>query len=105
MKGGGVKNDEGKPRMDLVPPEAVWALADILTVGANKYTDRNWEQGMDWGRVYAACQRHLWAWWGGEDTDPETGRSHLAHALACISFLLTYEQRQIGIDTRSKSDE
>lgn len=106
----GTKKDEGKPRMDLIPPELVFALATILALGAKKYTDRNWERGMDWGRVYAACMRHLWAWWGGRgqtsksflfgDLDDESKYSHLWHALACITFLVTYEERNIGIDSR-----
>jgi hypothetical protein len=111
---GGVKYDEGKARMDLVPPEAIFALGTILGDGAKKYEERNWERGMDWGRVYGACLRHLLAWWGGRgpvsrsflfgDLDPETKRSHLWHAFACLSFLITYEERSIGNDTRLKHD-
>ena len=41
----GVKHDSGKLRMDLVPPEAIKAMADVLTSGAAKYGDRNWEKG------------------------------------------------------------
>jgi len=96
----GVKHDQGKPRMDLIPPELLTEVAKILTFGADKYDDRNWEKGMEWGRVYAALQRHLWAWWNKEDKDEETGESHLAHAACCISFLIAYEKRQVGEDTR-----
>ena len=55
----GVKFDQDKPRMDLIPPETVEALAAVLTYGAKKYEDRNWEKGMSWGRVYGALMRHL----------------------------------------------
>jgi len=55
----GRKDDQEKLRMDLLPPEAVTALARILTDGAQRYQERNWEQGMRWGRLYAAAQRHL----------------------------------------------
>ena len=34
----GYKADEGKVRMDLIPPEAMFALAHVLTFGAKKYT-------------------------------------------------------------------
>lgn len=101
MMAGGTKYDGGKLRMDLIPPEAVYALADILTFGAEKYEARNWEQGMDWGRVYGALQRHLWAWWDNESEDPETGKSHLWHALCCLAFLVAYEQRGVGNDDRN----
>jgi hypothetical protein len=106
----GVKYDEGKVRMDLLPPEFLFAVATILTFGAAKYEDRNWELGMSWGRVFSAMMRHLWCWWGGKQHTPnnflfggldeETGYSHLWHAAACLCFLITYEQRRIGEDTR-----
>ena len=95
-----VKHDEGKPRYDLVPPEALDALSRVLTFGAAKYSSRNWEKGMDWGRVFGAMMRHAWAWWRGEHKDPETGYSHLWHVLCCAAFLVTYEQRRIGKDDR-----
>lgn len=101
----GTKYDSGKPRMDLIPPELMTEVAKILTFGAEKYADRNWEKGMDWGRVYGALQRHLWKWWNREDKDEETNESHLAHAACCIAFLIAYEQRNIGKDTRNEHKE
>lgn len=89
----GKKNDDGKLRYDLIPPEALKGTAAILTFGARKYSDRNWEQGIAYGRVYAALQRHLWAWWGKEERDHETGLSHLHHAACCIAFLQTFVER------------
>lgn len=96
----GVKYDDGKSRMDLIPPEGVAAIADILGIGAKKYAARNWEQGMDWSRPYGAALRHLFAWWGGEKVDKDTGRSHLWHAATNLFFLITYELRGIGKDDR-----
>lgn len=108
----GTKHDTGKIRMDLLPPEFLFATATILTFGATKYADRNWEQGMKWGRVFGALMRHLWCWWGGQgpttnnfifgDTDEETGHSHLWHAACCLAFLVAYEERKIGEDDRLK---
>jgi hypothetical protein len=108
----GRKDDGGKARMELIPPEVVFALSTILTFGAVKYSERNWEKGMSWGRVFGACMRHLWAWWGGKgpttksflfgELDDETGFSHLWHAACCVAFLVAYEERQIGIDDRHK---
>jgi hypothetical protein len=96
----GRKDDAAKVRMELLPPELLEATAIVLTFGAKKYEDRNWEKGMKWGRVFGALMRHLWAWWRGEGTDPETGYSHLWHAACCIAFLISYEARQIGEDDR-----
>ena len=106
----GKKFDENKVRLDLFPPEFLFAVGDILTFGAKKYEARNWEKGMKWGRVFGALMRHLWAWWGGKlptkenflmgELDVETGKSHLWHAGCCIVFLLTYEARGVGEDDR-----
>lgn len=96
----GRKDDGGKIRMELLPPELLESVATILTFGAVKYEDRNWEKGMKWSRVFGALMRHAWAWWRGERTDPETGHSHLWHAGCCIAFLIAYEQREIGEDDR-----
>ena len=106
----GRKDDGGKIRMELLPPELMFSVATILTFGAEKYEARNWEKGMSWGRVFGALMRHLWAWWGGKgpttksfllgDLDEETGHSHLWHAGCCLAFLIAYEERQIGTDDR-----
>jgi hypothetical protein len=99
---GFVRADRGKPRLDLVPPEAIIGLADVLTFGADKYAPRNWELGGAWGRSYASAMRHLMAFWSGEDIDPETGLPHIDHALTNIVFLSTYQKRNIGTDDRHK---
>jgi hypothetical protein len=96
----GVKHDQEKIRTELLPPEALEAIATILTFGAKKYAARNWELGMSWSRPYGACLRHLFAWWRGEKSDPETGYSHLWHAGCCIIFLISYEEWKRGTDDR-----
>ena len=96
----GRKDDSEKLPMHLLPPELLNGVASILDFGARKYAPRNWEQGMAWSRVYSAMLRHMLAWWGGEDNDPETGKSHLWHAACCVAFLMAYEQRGVGDDDR-----
>jgi hypothetical protein len=96
----GYKLDTGKLRHDLLPPDALSEVARIFTFGAEKYADRNWEKGMDWGRVYAAQQRHMLAFWGGEMYDPETGMLHTAHATFGTLVLTAYSLRGIGADSR-----
>ena len=97
---GGVKFDQDKIRYDLLPPELLEAVADILTFGAKKYSDRNWEKGMKWSRPFGALMRHMWDWWRKEDRDPETGKTHLWHAACCLAFLIAYEDRGSGEDDR-----
>jgi hypothetical protein len=85
-----LKNDNGKDRWDLLPMVATLEVVKVLTVGAKKYEDWNWLKGKKYSAYYAASQRHLTAWWGGEELDPETDKHHLAHAICCLLFLLTY---------------
>ena len=96
----GRKDDADKLPWDLLPADAVEEIVKALDFGARKYAAHNWCNGMRWGRVFAALMRHMWAWWGGEDKDPETGLSHLAHAGCCCLFLLAFEKRGVGKDDR-----
>jgi hypothetical protein len=96
---GGTKKDEGKARWDLLPWEVNAAVARILTAGAKKYSDRNWEKGIAYGRVFGAVMRHLYDWWiakltGGDGINHADGtESHLDHAITELMFLSTYEKR------------
>lgn len=96
----GRKDDQAKVRWDLLPGDALNEIAKVLTFGANKYGDRNWEKGMAWHRPFGALMRHMWDWWRGAPPDKETGLSHLAHAGCCLLFLLSYELRKTGKDDR-----
>lgn len=97
----GTKADKDKVRMELLPVEALMGTAEVLTFGAKKYEDRNWEKGIEYSRVYGALLRHMTAWWNGENVDLETGLSHLHHAGCCIAFLQTYVEREMNdIDDR-----
>lgn len=89
-----------KTRFDLVPMAAVAQIADVLAHGAAKYSPNNWARGTEWSRYYAAAMRHLAAFWGGEDIDPDSGLSHLAHAGCCLVFLLEYQRNGWGTDDR-----
>lgn len=96
----GHKDDAGKLPWHLFAWDAAREIVKVLDFGQKKYAARNWERGMDWDRPFAALMRHMTAWWEGERNDPETGLPHLAHAGCCIMFLLAYEIRGIGQDTR-----
>ena len=96
----GHKADAGKPRLDLVSPEALTQLARVLTHGAAKYGDNTWRSGLAWSRCYAAAQRHLLAWWSGETTDADSGLPHLAHALCNLMFLVEYAKTHPEGDDR-----
>jgi len=101
----GNKYDIGKERFDLLPPMPLFELVKVYTYGAAKYGDRNWEEGMDWGRVFAAVQRHLGKFWNGEELDEESGLPHLAHAAWGCLALLEYNKTHKKLDDRRTRKE
>ncbi len=89
----GQKHDAEKPRMDLLPFDALWKVAEVLTYGARKYTPDNWRRVPDArARYLAAALRHLASWSQGERLDPESGLPHLGHAACCVLFLLSLDK-------------
>lgn len=99
---GAIKYDQGKLRWGLLPLDAVEEVVKVITFGASKYGDRNWEKGFDFNRNIDALHRHLAAWQRGQDTDAESSLNHLAHAMCNLLFLLTFQLRGVGNDDRSK---
>lgn len=88
----GNKTDGGKPRFSLLPIVAINAVIRVMEFGAKKYGVENWRK-VDNARerYYNAGMRHFTVWWEGEQADPDTGESHLAHLMCCVVFLLTVD--------------
>ena len=87
-----MKYDNGKTPYALLPVEALEQITKVFGFGAAKYGMNNWRYDLndtDWSRTYSSIQRHLSAFWQGEDMDPESGYSHLAHAATQIMILMT----------------
>lgn len=101
----GIKHDSEKPRTELLSSIALIKISEVMTAGAKKYSANNWRLGMAWTRLLGAGLRHFLAYLGGEDKDPETGFSHLAHLGCCIMFLLEYEETHKALDDRYRPKE
>jgi len=89
----GMKFDSEKSRVDLIEPQVITLLGEVLGHGAKKYDDNNWKYvkgGMD--RYYGALLRHVIAYRDGEVFDKDSGLHHLGHALANIQFLLYFDK-------------
>jgi hypothetical protein len=98
----GVKHDEGKVQLDLLPREGLVAVARVLEHGARKYTRGNYKGGIAWRRCAGAALRHMFSWLDGETNDPESGLNHLAHAACGMMFLLEYTKTHPELDDRAK---
>lgn len=94
--GGGLRYDDGKNKLDLIPIEWIWGLGQVLTQGAEKYAERNWERGMKWSKMVGCGLRHVFKFCVGERYDPESGCHHLLHAAWNFLSLFTYDVRMIG---------
>ena len=100
-----MKKDIGKAPIHLVPVETIVSAATVFGFGAEKYGEWNWRDDVNttsYGRTYSSLQRHLMAWYSGEDTDPESGLPHLDHALSQLMILKvqTLETTNTEMDNR-----
>lgn len=91
-------------RLDLLPVLPLLLTSEHFAAGAKKYADHNWRKGYEWSKSYAALLRHLFAFWGGEDIDEETGSHHLQavafHSLVLLEY--THAERYAQFDDRYK---
>lgn len=98
--GGGLRHNEGKNLLELLPAEWFWALGMVTTRGSIKYAPRNWERGMAWSKCVGCALRHIFKFVCGERYDPETGCHHMAQAAWNCLALMSYDIRDIGEDDR-----
>jgi hypothetical protein len=88
----GRKFDSEKPKMHLLPPNAIIEVSKVLTFGAEKYDEENWRRLENaQNRYTSGALRHIFAHMSGELQDEETNYSHLAHAICCLMFKLELE--------------
>lgn len=96
----GLKHDAGKPPLSLLDRHALEAIAEVMNFGATKYGRHQWRGGIAYSRLIDAALRHIYAFADGEDLDPESGLSHVAHAGCCILFLLRMAHERTDLDDR-----
>lgn len=81
--------------------ETAWALG--YGAFSKKYGPRNYRTaGVNATTYVGAIMRHLSSWNDGEDLDPESGLSHIAHVSACCDILLDTMACGMMKDDRSK---
>ena len=91
---GGRKDISGKPRFDLIPPEALLSLAEVYSLGVQKYEDRNWEKGIPFSTALGALKRHLNSFELGNMINTTDGnQEHIAHVMWWAVALVTFIKR------------
>lgn len=101
-KGSGARYNSGKPDFSLIPLCTMADEARVWEYGAKKYSRNNWMKGMLWSIPFACLMRHMSAWQAGENLDPETGISHIAHAMCNLRMLTLFAQNYPEGDNRPK---
>jgi hypothetical protein len=87
--------------MGLVPGVALAVEAEVMRLGASKYGAYNWREHPVSSMTYVhAALRHLHAYLDGQDSDPESGVSHLGHVRACCGILLDANAQGNLVDDR-----
>ncbi len=99
----GVKYDQGKPMIALIPAVALEEEGKVWTFGAQKYGFWNWHKGLSYVRILSGVLRHISAMLRGEDIDPESGLPHAAHARCGLGMILQFQaENRKELDDRMK---
>lgn len=77
-----------KAPMSTVPAAVLAEVGVAMLEGACKYGRSNFRiAGVRASVYYDATMRHLMSWWEGEDTDPDSGMSHITKAITSLVVL------------------
>lgn len=77
-----------KAPMSTVSAAVIAEIGVAMLEGSCKYGRYNYRAvGVRASVYYDATMRHLMAWWEGEDTDPDSGMSHITKAITSLVVL------------------
>ena len=88
-----LRYNQGKLQWSLIDFKSLEGLVKVLEMGAKKYDKHNWKKGMPITQVSESLMRHLFAFLNGEDTDSESGLSHISHVM-CNAMFIEYIMRE-----------
>ena len=87
-----------------IPWTAVIEMGTVMDGGAHKYGAYNYrDTRISTTTYHDAILRHFMLWADGEDTDPESKASHLAHVMACCALMIDAREGMMLEDERSKT--
>lgn len=83
-----------KPSLTCIPFGPLFEVGRVMEYGASKYGHMNWRKDPVTASTYFnAALRHLMEAWDSKPYDTETGRSHLALAVANLLILMDAEEQ------------
>lgn len=90
-----------KVPLGFVPPAAIIYMGLAMADGARKYGPYNWRDKPIEAMTYIhAALRHIYEYLDGVDNASDSGKPHLAHALACLGLLADATEHGNLIDNR-----
>ena len=98
----GIKHDTGKYDPTMLSIEMIELVSRVRMFGAKKYSRGQWKGGFKTTRSLAAALRHIFAYLGGEDNDPESGLSHLGHAICSLEHEIYRAKHKPELDDRKE---
>lgn len=90
-------------QIGALDPVSLLVLGEVAGFGADKYAAFNYLKGYSWRLSFDALQRHMMAFWAGQDYDEESGLPHVAHAAWHALTLVSFMERGLGTDDRPPS--
>lgn len=104
IDGGAVKEVMFTPKLslELISPQFLTAIAQVLGHGAKKYSSSNWLRGMKYTVVFGSILRHLFLWAAGVELDADSKFPHLSCAACGLMFLIHYNE--VGGDYKQFDD-
>ena len=105
----GAKNDKGKMEASLLLsfPRALWAIGEVATHGANKYSREGWQHVPEGLRRYRDAEMRHMLKGAIEELDPDSGLPHLWHKVwnAIASLELTLREQEIHEHTTTETSQ
>ena len=90
-----------KPPIHNIPRSVLSEVGMALAEGEYKYGGYNWRAVGVRASVYLdALDRHMTAWWEGEDLDPDCGLSHITKAISALMVLRDGMIQENWVDDR-----
>jgi len=97
-----MRHNQGKPDWSLLDMESLLPLVEAMMFGAKKYEADNWRKGTPIKTSLSCLLRHITAFMKGEDNAPDSGVSHLGHAMANLLFMIHDLREHPELDNRFK---
>lgn len=94
--------DPNKPRLSLIPKEALWQMGGAFTYGEKHYGSHNWRKGIKISYLLDAAIRHINEFNDGENIDVKSGNPHLGNAMADLAMAIELLKNNPDMDDRHK---